>query len=44
VEGGAALVYFPGRYGIRIEDTVAITGEGPRRLTRGARELVARAV
>jgi Xaa-Pro dipeptidase len=37
-------VYFPGRYGIRIEDTVAITDEGPRRLTRGARELTARAV
>jgi Xaa-Pro aminopeptidase len=37
-------VYFPGRYGIRIEDTVAVTSEGPRRLTRGARELVARAV
>jgi Xaa-Pro aminopeptidase len=37
-------VYLPGRYGIRIEDTVAITPEGPRRLTRGARELVARAV
>ena len=37
-------VYFPGRYGIRIEDTVAITPEGPRRLTRGARELLAKAV
>jgi Xaa-Pro aminopeptidase len=37
-------VYFPRRYGIRIEDTVAVTDEGPRRLTRGARELVARAV
>jgi hypothetical protein len=32
------------RYGIRIEDTVAITDEGPRRLTRGARDLTARAV
>jgi Xaa-Pro aminopeptidase len=32
-------VYFPGRYGIRIEDTVAVTAAGPRRLTRGAREL-----
>jgi Xaa-Pro aminopeptidase len=37
-------VYFPGRYGIRIEDTVAITSEGPRRLTRGARELARRSV
>jgi Xaa-Pro aminopeptidase len=37
-------VYFPGRYGIRIEDTVAITADGPQRLTRGARDLVARAV
>ena len=37
-------VYFPGRYGIRIEDTVAITEDGPQRLTRGARELAARAV
>ena len=37
-------VYFPGRYGIRIEDTVAITAVGPRRLTRGARELLAKAV
>jgi Xaa-Pro aminopeptidase len=37
-------VYFPGRYGIRIEDTVAITENGPQRLTRGARDLVAGAV
>jgi Xaa-Pro aminopeptidase len=37
-------VYFPGRYGIRIEDTVVVTEEGPQRLTRGARDLVARAV
>jgi Xaa-Pro aminopeptidase len=36
-------VYLPGRYGIRIEDTVAITADGPRRLTRGARDLVANA-
>jgi Xaa-Pro aminopeptidase len=36
-------VYFPGRYGIRIEDTVAVTEDGPQRLTRGARDLVARA-
>jgi Xaa-Pro aminopeptidase len=35
-------VYFPGRYGIRIEDTVAITDDGPQRLTRGARELASR--
>jgi Xaa-Pro dipeptidase len=32
-------VYIPGRYGIRIEDTVAVTAEGPRRLTRGSRPL-----
>jgi Xaa-Pro aminopeptidase len=37
-------VYFPGRYGIRIEDTVAVTDEGPRRLTRGARELATKTV
>ena len=37
-------VYLGGRYGIRIEDTVAITDEGPRRLTRGARALAARPV
>jgi len=37
-------VYFPGRYGIRIEDTVVITADGPRRLTRGARDLVAKPV
>jgi Xaa-Pro dipeptidase len=37
-------VYFPGRYGIRIEDTVVVTTEGPRRLTRGARDLVAKPV
>ena len=36
-------VYLPGRYGIRIEDTVAITDDGPRRLTRGARELAVKA-
>jgi Xaa-Pro dipeptidase len=36
-------VYLPGRYGIRIEDTVAVTDDGPRRLTRGARELATRA-
>jgi Xaa-Pro aminopeptidase len=37
-------VYFPGRYGIRIEDTVAITADGPRRLTRGARDLAVKPV
>lgn len=37
-------VYFAGRYGIRVEDTVAVTPDGPRRLTRGARELVVKAV
>jgi Xaa-Pro aminopeptidase len=30
-------VYIPGKYGIRIEDTVAVTTDGPRRLGRGAR-------
>jgi Xaa-Pro aminopeptidase len=35
-------VYLPGRYGIRIEDTVAVTASGPRRLTRGARPLAVR--
>lgn len=34
-------IYVPGRFGIRIEDTVAITGGGPVRLTRGARPLAA---
>ena len=32
-------IYFPDRFGIRIEDTVLVTGEGPVRLTRGARPL-----
>lgn len=35
-------VYLPGRYGIRIEDTVAVTADGPRRLTRGTRPLAVR--
>lgn len=35
-------VYIPGRYGIRIEDTVAATADGPRRLTRGTRPLARR--
>jgi Xaa-Pro aminopeptidase len=37
-------VYLPGRYGIRIEYTVAVTEDGPQRLTRGTRDLVVRAV
>jgi Xaa-Pro aminopeptidase len=32
-------VYLPGRFGIRIEDTVLVTAEGPKRLTRGSRPL-----
>jgi Xaa-Pro aminopeptidase len=32
-------VYFPGRFGIRIEDTVVVTEAGPTRVTRGARPL-----
>ncbi len=32
-------VYLPGRYGIRIEDTVLVTEDGPKRLTRGSRPL-----
>jgi Xaa-Pro dipeptidase len=32
-------VYLPGRYGIRIEDTVLVTDGEPRRLTRGSRPL-----
>jgi Xaa-Pro aminopeptidase len=32
-------VYIPGRFGIRIEDTVLVTDDGPRRLTRGSRPL-----
>lgn len=35
-------IYIPGRYGIRIEDTVLVTDGGPRRLTRGARDLTLR--
>lgn len=33
-------VYVPGRWGIRVEDTVAVTPDGPVRLTRGARPLM----
>jgi Xaa-Pro aminopeptidase len=41
---GAAItiepgVYIPGRFGIRIEDTVLVTENGSRRLTRGHRPL-----
>jgi Xaa-Pro aminopeptidase len=32
-------VYFPGQFGIRIEDTVVCTAEGGRRLNEAAREL-----
>ena len=32
-------VYVPGSWGIRIEDTVIITDDGPRSVTRGARPL-----
>jgi Xaa-Pro aminopeptidase len=35
-------IYMPGRYGIRIEDTVLITDGEPRCLTRGARPLYSR--
>lgn len=37
-------IYLPDRWGIRIEDTVVITDDGPKRLTRGARPLTVRAV
>lgn len=32
-------IYFPGKYGIRIEDIVAVTDQGPRRLNRFTRDL-----
>ena len=32
-------VYMPGKFGIRIEDTVIVTDGGPQRVTRGARPL-----
>ena len=32
-------VYFPGKFGIRIEDTVIVTDGNPQRVTRGARPL-----
>jgi D-alanyl-D-alanine dipeptidase len=37
IEPGA---YLPGRFGVRIEDTVAVMPEGPRRLNEATRELV----
>jgi len=36
-------VYIPDRFGIRIEDTVIVTEDGPRTVTRGSRALHARA-
>jgi D-alanyl-D-alanine dipeptidase len=33
-------LYFPGRFGIRIEDIVAVTADGCRRLTGSAHELI----
>ncbi|HEV2754403.1 MAG TPA: Xaa-Pro peptidase family protein [Actinomycetota bacterium] len=44
---GAAItvepgVYLPGRFGIRIEDTVIVTGGDAQRVTRGARPLFAK--
>jgi Xaa-Pro aminopeptidase len=35
-------VYIPGKFGIRIEDTVIVTDGGPRRVTRGSRPLHAK--
>jgi Xaa-Pro aminopeptidase len=35
-------IYIPGRYGIRIEDTIVVTEGGPQRLTRAGRPLVVR--
>jgi Xaa-Pro aminopeptidase len=32
-------VYFPGKFGLRIEDTVIVTDGDPQRVTRGARPL-----
>jgi Xaa-Pro dipeptidase len=32
-------IYFPGKFGIRIEDTVIVTNGDPQRVTRGARPL-----
>ncbi|MFJ9665330.1 aminopeptidase P family protein [Streptomyces sp. NPDC101219] len=33
-------VYLPGRFGVRIEDIVAVTGDGGRRLNNTARDMV----
>ncbi|HJR44693.1 MAG TPA: Xaa-Pro peptidase family protein [Actinomycetota bacterium] len=35
-------VYFPGKFGIRIEDTVIVTDGDPERVTRGARSLLSK--
>jgi Xaa-Pro aminopeptidase len=32
-------IYLPGRFGVRIEDIVVVTGDGPRRLNRADRSL-----
>jgi Xaa-Pro aminopeptidase len=32
-------IYFPGRYGMRLEDIVVATHDGPRRLNNAARDL-----
>ncbi|MGQ0823951.1 MAG: M24 family metallopeptidase [Actinomycetota bacterium] len=32
-------IYFPGRFGMRLEDIVVATGDGPRRLNAAARDL-----
>jgi Xaa-Pro aminopeptidase len=32
-------IYFPGRFGVRIEDIVAVTDDGARRLNESPREL-----
>jgi Xaa-Pro aminopeptidase len=32
-------IYFPGRFGMRLEDIVVATGNGPRRLNEASREL-----
>jgi Xaa-Pro aminopeptidase len=44
LESGVAViigpgVYIPGKYGIRIDDTVIVGGDGPRILTRASRPL-----